>query len=103
MAKLVGLALAQDVARDPARILDVLGAIEDLPDSLRLFPGGVPEMHGEDQRVTARRIVEDALGRCIGEDAAVPIEFAIYAHRRKSRRQSPRRHDVLWRQLHLLG
>src|SRR6266540_829854 len=78
--KLVRLALAHDVARDPARILNVLLAIEDLPDSLRLLSGRVPEMHRENQRVAARGIVEDALGRGVGENAAVPIKLAVDTH-----------------------
>ena len=41
MAKLVRLALAQDVARNPARILDVLCAIQNLPDGFGLWlPSG---------------------------------------------------------------
>src|SRR5690242_6186295 len=51
--ELVRLALAYDVAGDPARILDVLLTIEDLPDGLRLISRGMPQMHGEDQRVAA--------------------------------------------------
>ena len=46
-------------------------------------PVGLPEMHREDQRVAARMIVEDALGRRVGENAAVPIELAVDAHRRE--------------------
>ena len=48
-------------------------------------------------------IIENALGRRIGENAAVPIEFAVDAHGREGRRQSARGHDVVRRQLHLLG
>ena len=52
-------------------------------------------MHREDQRVLARIVVEDRLGRRVGEDAAVPVELAVDAHRRKRRRQRAGRHDVL--------
>ena len=47
----------------------------------------VPQMHGEDQRVPPRMIVEDALGRRVGEDAAVPIKLAVDAHGGEGRRQ----------------
>ena len=86
MAKPVRLALAQDVARDPARILDVLGAVQNLPDGLGLLSRRVPEMYREDDRVAPGLIVEDALRRCVGEDAAVPIKLAVDAHRGKSGR-----------------
>ena len=46
-------------------------------------------------------IVEDALGRRVGEDAAVPIELAVDAHGGEGRRQRARRHDVRRRELHL--
>ncbi len=69
MPQLVGLALTSNVARDPTRILDLLVAVEDLPDGLRLVSGRMPEMHGENERVAARVIVEDALGRRVGENA----------------------------------
>ena len=55
----------------------------------------IPQMHGEDQRVLARIVVEDRLGRRVGEDAAVPVELAVDAHRRERRRQRAGRHDVL--------
>ena len=72
---------------DAARILDVLGAVEDLPDGLGLVSGGIPQMHGEDQRVPPRVIVEDPLGRRVGENAAVPIKLAVDAHGGEGRRQ----------------
>ena len=95
------LALAHDVVGDAARILNVLLAVQHLPDGLRLLAHRVPQMHGEDQRVAARVVVEDALGRRVGEDAAVPIELAVDAHGRERRRQRARRHDVAGVELHL--
>ena len=92
---LMQLPLARDVARDAARILDVLVPVEHLPDRVRLVAHRVPEMDGEDQRVLARIVVEDRLGRRVGEDAAVPVELAVDAHRRKRRRQRAGRHHVL--------
>ena len=50
MAELVGFALAHDVGRDPARILNVLVAVEDLPDGLGLVPRRMPKMHCELRR-----------------------------------------------------
>ena len=61
----------------------------------------VPHVHGEDQRVAARVVVEDHLGRRVGEDAAVPVELAVDAHGRERRRQRARRHDVLDADLHV--
>jgi len=46
---------------------DVLGAVQDLPDSLGLVSGWVPEMHREDQRIPPRMAVEDALRRGVGD------------------------------------
>ena len=91
----MGLHLAGDVAGDPARILDVFLAMRDLPHRLRLRPDRVPHVHGEDQGVAARVVVEDHLGRRIGENAAVPIELAVDAHGREGRRQCARCQDVL--------
>ena len=84
VAHVVHLALARDVACDPAGILDVLLTVEHLPDGLRLLAHRVPQVHREDQRVLARIVVEDHLGRRVGEDAAVPIELAVDAHRRET-------------------
>ena len=57
-------------------------------------PIGFHMMHGEDQRIAPRIVVEDRLGRRIGENSAVPIELAVDANGRKGRRQRARRHDV---------
>jgi hypothetical protein len=71
----MGLALPHDVVADAARILNVFVAVENLPNGLRLFSGGVPQIHREDQSVAARIVLEDALGRRIGKDATVPVEL----------------------------
>ena len=57
-------------------------------------PFGFQRWTGEDQRIAARIVVEHRLDRRVGKDAAVPVEFAVDAHRRKGRRQRARRHDV---------
>ena len=44
-------------------------------------------MNGEDQRVAARIILEDRLGRRVGENSTVPIELAVDADGRERRRQ----------------
>ena len=95
MAQTMGLHLAGDVAGYAARVLDVLLAMRDLPHRLRLWPDGIPHVDGEDQRVAARVVVEDDLGRRVGENAAVPIELAIDADGRERRRQCARGQDVL--------
>jgi hypothetical protein len=52
-------------------------------------------VHGEDQRVAARIVVEYRLGRRVRENATVPVELAVDADRRKRRRQRARGQDVL--------
>jgi hypothetical protein len=52
-------------------------------------------MDREDQGIAAGIVVEDHLGRRVGEDAAVPIKFAVDAHCRKGRRQGAGGEDVL--------
>src|SRR5262249_54383375 len=53
VAQLVDLALSRNMARDAARILNVLLAVEHLPDALPLRPHRVPHVHGEDEGATA--------------------------------------------------
>src|SRR5215470_9384832 len=77
----------RDMTRDAARILNVLVAMEHLPDALRLRPHRIPHVHGEDEGAMTRVVVEDRLGRRVGENSAVPIELAIDAYGRKGRRQ----------------
>jgi hypothetical protein len=69
-AQAMDLPLPGNVARHPAGILDVLVAMQDVPHGLRLGTGGVPQVDREDERVAARIIVEDRLGRRIGKNAA---------------------------------
>src|SRR5215203_2949549 len=52
-------------------------------------------MRGEDQRILARNVVEDRLGRGVRENAAVPVELAVDADGRKGGRQRARGEDVL--------
>src|SRR5215472_4811592 len=85
----MGLALPHDVVADAARILNVLVAVENLPNGLRLFSCGVPQMHREDQSVAARIVLEDALGWRIGKDAAIPVELAVDAYGGKSGGKRP--------------
>ena len=83
VAQSMGLQLARDVRGDPARVLDVLLPVQDLPYRLRLRPHRIPHVHGKDQRVAARMLVEDHLRRRVGKYAAVPVELAVDAHRRE--------------------
>ena len=92
---LMRLLLPRDMAGDAARILDVLLPVQHLPDRARLRPVRVPHVHREDQRRAARIVLEDHFGRRVGENAAVPIELAVDAHRRKRGRQRAGRQDVV--------
>ena len=62
VAQAMGLLLSHDVARDPARVLDVLLAIEDFEDRIRLLAFRIPQVDRKDQRVAPRVILEDHLG-----------------------------------------
>src|SRR5215831_4229018 len=95
MPHVMQLTLPRDVACDSAGILNVLMAVEDLPNRAWLFTHRIPEMNRKDKRVLARIVVEDHFGWRIRKDAAVPIKLAVDAYRRKSRWQCAGRHDVL--------
>ena len=83
----VRLLLARDMACDAAGILNLLEAVEHLEHGGRLGSVRIPHVHREDQRGAARIVLEDRLGRRIGENPTVPVKFAIDAHRRKRGRQ----------------
>src|SRR5260370_40021857 len=87
VAQLVNLTLFRNMTRDAARVLDVLLSVEHLPDGLWLRSNRVPHVHRENQGVATRVVVEDCLGRRVGENSAVPIELAIDANGWKGRRQ----------------
>jgi hypothetical protein len=95
MAQAVDLLLARNVAVGAAGELDVLLPAHHLPDRIGCIALRVPKLHGEDQRVAARVVVEHGFDRRVGVDAAVPKELIADAHRRKRRRQRARGHDVL--------
>src|SRR5260370_39420673 len=95
----MGLLVSCDLACHPAGILHVLVAVEDCRHRARLGANWIPEVDGEDERVPARVVVQYHLSGGIGEDAAVPIQLAVDAHRRKCRRESTGRPDVLYLQL----
>ena len=99
VAQAVRLLVSRDLACDPAGTLDVLLAVEDFRHRARLGAHWIPEMDGEDERVPARVVVQHHLGGRVGEDAAVPIQLAVDARRRKCRRKRAGRHDVLQVQL----
>jgi hypothetical protein len=73
----MGLLLARDVARNAARVLNVLLTVENFPDRLWHWPLRIPQVNGEDEGVAARIVVENHFSRRIGKDAAIPIEFVI--------------------------
>jgi hypothetical protein len=66
VAQPVRLLLARDVAGDAAGILHVLVAVEHVLHRGRLVAGRIPQVHGEDQRVAARVVVEHGLRRRVG-------------------------------------
>src|SRR5207253_2031417 len=76
-AQSMRLLLPGDVARDAARVLDVLLTMENFPDRLRHRPLRIPQVDRKNERVAAGAVVEDDLRRRVGKDAAVPVEFAI--------------------------
>ena len=68
MAQLMHLSLARDVARDATRILNVLLAIEHVPNGFGFRPDRIPHMHCENQRVATRIVLKNCLGWRIGEN-----------------------------------
>src|SRR5258708_34346251 len=87
VAQLVNLTLSRNMTRDAARVLDVLVPVKYFPDGLWLRSNRVPHVHRENQGVATRVVVEDCLGRRVGENSAVPLEVAIDANGWKGRRQ----------------
>ncbi len=69
MPQAVNLLLQSEVADGPARILNVLLAVQNLPDRLRLGSAWIPNVDREHQRIAAMVVVEYRLDRGIGEDA----------------------------------
>ena len=65
VAQLVDLTLTCDMAGDPARILNVFVAMQDLPDGLRLNSCWIPHMDRVDQGVPSRIVREDGFRRRI--------------------------------------
>jgi hypothetical protein len=49
MAHVVHLPLSRDVARNSARVLNVLLPVEDLPDGAWFVAYGIPKVHRKDQ------------------------------------------------------
>src|SRR5271156_1161819 len=88
------LLVARDLTCDAARILYVLMAGEGVRHRGWLGAERIPEVDGEDERVPARVVVEHHFRRRVGENAAVPVEFAIDANGGKRWRQGARGHDI---------
>ena len=63
MAQSMGLLLARDVTRDPTGVLHVLMPVQDFRHGGWLGAGRIPQMHGKDQRVLSRTVVEHGFGR----------------------------------------
>ena len=99
VAQTMDLRLPRDVRRDAARVLDIFLPMKNIPDRLRFWSDRVPHVHGEDERVLARPVVENDFRWGIRQNTSVPIEFSVDTHGRERRRQSARRHDVLRRDL----
>ena len=89
VAQTMDLFLPCDVRDGSARILDLLLSVHHLPDALRLGTLGVPDMHGEDERVSARKVVENRLDRRVRQDPAVPVQIILDAYGGESRWQRP--------------
>src|SRR6266567_1683392 len=78
-----------------ARVLNVLGTLEDLIQIDGKLAARAEEVDLHDQRADLRRIVEDVPQRGVGHDTAIPIVSALDDNRRKPGRQRAARHDVL--------
>src|SRR6516165_2657859 len=96
MAQAMRIPLPSDMIGDAARILDVLLPVQYLPDRVGLRPRGIPHVDRKDQRIAPRMVIEDGLGRRVGEDPAIPVEIAVNANGRESRWQRSGSHDVLY-------
>src|SRR5260370_31932682 len=103
VAEAVDLLLADDLIRNPARILNVLLPMQHIPHGFRFRTHGIPHIDPEHDGVAARIIVEDRFSRGVRQDTAVPIVLTVDADRRKSRRESRARHDVVHSKWHLTG
>src|ERR1700675_262670 len=93
----MGLRLPNHMARNPARILNVLVPMKDLRDRSRLGTGRVPHMRREDQRVPAWVVIKHDLGWGVRQNAPIPVELAIDADRGKRRRQRARSKNMPYR------
>ena len=78
-----------------AGIEDVLLALLHAGKIDRHLAARAEEIDLEHQELVLGAPVEHVLERGIGDDAAVPIRFAVDLDRRKGRRHGPARHDVL--------
>jgi hypothetical protein len=81
--------------------LNIVLAVENLPDGVRLGSVWIPHVDSEHQRVAAWVVVEYRLDRRVGDNSSVPIKFAVDAHRRKGRRQRARCHYMADRELRI--
>src|SRR6266446_147412 len=89
MAQTMRLLLLGNLARNAAGIQHVLMSIEHFRHRGRLRPGWIPHVDREDQRVSARNVVEYRLGRGVREDPAVPIQLAVDTNSGECRRYAP--------------
>src|SRR5258706_5284594 len=79
MTHLVKLGLSRDVALGAAGEHDVLLAVEDLRDRLRLRAPRVPNLHGKDDGAPPPGVVGHRFDRRGRADATVPIGLSVHA------------------------
>ena len=85
----------------PAGIADILLPLADFLEIGWLPPPGMKQVDLERQPAKARDTFQHVLQRRVGDEAAIPVVFAIDLHCRKAGRQSAAGHDMLGPNGHL--
>src|SRR5215468_4369472 len=78
-----------------ARILDVLGALEDLVEIDRQLTSGAEQIYLNDQGLDLRRIVQHVPQRRVRHEPTIPVIVPVDLDGGETRRQRPARHDVV--------
>ncbi len=71
-----------------------LHALLDLVHGQGIGAFGTEQVDLEDERILGHALFQDVAQRRVGDEAAVPVGFAVDHHRRKAGRQGAGRHDV---------
>ena len=92
--QLVPAQVGIDMALRPRREHDILLPRLHLLDALRFRAVGAPQVHHEADGIDTRFVDEHRFQRRVRIQAAVPVKFAVDAHRRKARRHRAACHHV---------